>query len=64
MYSQAQKAEAAYQDFRIHDALDAALAISNRGNLYMEEIAPWSAFKKVRLLCWAGWFYHHSHPAE
>ena len=41
------KAEAAYQDFRIHDALEAALAISSRGNLYMEEIAPWSAFKKV-----------------
>ena len=44
-----QKAEAAYQDFRIHDALEAALAISSRGNLYMEEIAPWSAFKKVYL---------------
>ena len=23
------------------------MAISNRGNLYMEEVAPWSAFKKV-----------------
>ena len=44
--SQADRAEAAYQDFRLHDALEAALAISNRGNLYMEEVAPWTAFKK------------------
>lgn len=45
---QVQKAEAAYRDFRLHDALEAALVISNRGNLYMEEVAPWAAFKKVR----------------
>ena len=44
--SQVDRAEAAYQDFRLHDALEAALAISNRGNLYMEEVAPWTAFKK------------------
>ena len=44
--SQVARAEAAYQDFRLHDALEAALAISNRGNLYMEEVAPWTAFKK------------------
>ena len=49
-HAQVKKAEAAYEDFRIQDALDAALAISNRGNLYMEEVAPWSAFKKVQLL--------------
>ena len=44
--SQVDRAEAAYRDFRLHDALEAALAISNRGNLYMEEVAPWTAFKK------------------
>ena len=44
---QAAKAAAAYSEFRIHDALEAALAISNRGNQYMEEVAPWTAFKKV-----------------
>lgn len=44
---QAAKAAAAYSDFRIHDALEAALAVSNRGNQYMEEVAPWAAFKKV-----------------
>ena len=44
---QAEKAAAAYSEFRIHDALEAALAISNKGNQYMEEVAPWTAFKKV-----------------
>ena len=44
--SQVDRAKAAYQDFRLHDALEAALVISNRGNLYMEEVAPWTAFKK------------------
>ena len=51
--SQVQKAEVAYQDFRVQDALEAALVISNRGNLYMEEVAPWSAFKKVCYWCQA-----------
>ena len=37
----------AYEELRMHDALEAALAIANRGNLYMEEVAPWTAFKKV-----------------
>ena len=44
---QAERAAAAYSEFRLHDALEAALAISNRGNQYMEEVAPWTAFKKA-----------------
>ena len=43
-------AEAAYEELRLHDALEAALAIAGRGNLYMEEVAPWTALKKVRAL--------------
>ena len=39
------KAEAAYLDVRLLNALEAALAIFNRGNLHME-LAPWTASKK------------------
>ena len=39
------KAEATYQGVRLLNALEAALAIFNRGNLYME-LAPWTASKK------------------
>ena len=38
----------AYEDLRLHDALEAVVAIASRGNLYMEQVAPWTAFKKVR----------------
>lgn len=35
-----------YDRLRFHDALEAALALSSRGNRYLEESAPWTAFKK------------------
>ncbi len=38
-------AEAAYEAMRFHAAAAAILAIGTRGNLYMEEVAPWTAFK-------------------
>ncbi|PSC70792.1 methionine-tRNA mitochondrial [Micractinium conductrix] len=37
---------AAYERLRFDHAVDAALAISGRGNQYLEETAPWTAFKK------------------
>jgi methionyl-tRNA synthetase len=47
---QVEAAACAYEELRLHEALEAALAIANRGNLYMEEVAPWTAFKKVHCL--------------
>lgn len=41
-------AAGAYEELRLHDALEAVVAIAGRGNLYMEQVAPWTAFKKVR----------------
>ena len=35
-----------YERLRFDQALEAALAISGRGNQLLEETAPWSAFKK------------------
>ena len=37
----------AYQDLRINEAVDAALAVPGRGNQYINEREPWTAFKKV-----------------
>lgn len=37
---------AAYERMRFGEACEAALAISSRGNQYLEEVAPWAAFKK------------------
>lgn len=45
--AQVTAAAQAYEELRLHDALEAVVAIANRGNLYMEQIAPWTAFKKV-----------------
>jgi methionyl-tRNA synthetase len=39
--------QAAYERLRFNEACEAAVAISSRGNQYLEETAPWSAFKKV-----------------
>jgi methionyl-tRNA synthetase len=36
----------AYARLRFHDACEAALAVSGRGNQLLEEVAPWTAFKK------------------
>lgn len=40
------EAAAAYEDMRFHAALDALLSLTGRGNQYLEETAPWTAFKK------------------
>ena len=45
MRLQVAAAEAAYEAMRFHAAAAAILAIGTRGNLYMEEVAPWTAFK-------------------
>lgn len=37
---------AGYERLRFDHACEAALAISGRGNQYLEETAPWTAFKK------------------
>lgn len=37
----------AYERMAFHDAAHATIAISSRGNLYLQETAPWTAFKKV-----------------
>lgn len=36
----------AFGRLRFHEACEAALAVSGRGNQYLEETAPWTAFKK------------------
>lgn len=36
-----------YERMRFDRACEAALSISSRGNQYLEETAPWTAFKKV-----------------
>ena len=36
----------AYARLRFHEACEAALSLSGRGNQYLEEVAPWTAFKK------------------
>jgi methionyl-tRNA synthetase len=36
----------AYARMRFHDACEAALTLSGRGNQLLEEVAPWTAFKK------------------
>jgi methionyl-tRNA synthetase len=38
-------AEVGYNTMKFHDAIAAALSISSRGNRYLEETAPWTAFK-------------------
>ena len=37
----------AYERMAFHEAAHAAVAISSRGNLLLQETAPWTAFKKV-----------------
>lgn len=39
-------AAAGYEGMRLAEAAAAALALSSRGNQYLEEVAPWTAFKK------------------
>lgn len=46
--AQVKAAGEAYEELRLHDAMEAVVAIASRGNLYMEQTAPWTAFKKVR----------------
>ena len=41
------EAAAAYESMQLHTAVDAVLAIANRGNLYLDEMQPWIALKKV-----------------
>lgn len=36
----------AFDRMRFNEACEAALALSGRGNVYLEETAPWTAFKK------------------
>ena len=42
---QAPKVFEAYSSLRFHEACEAALVLSGRGNRYLEETAPWKAFK-------------------
>lgn len=37
----------AYERLAFHEAAHAAIALSSRCNLYLQETAPWTAFKKV-----------------
>ena len=36
----------AYSRLKFHEACEAALSVSGRGNQFLEETAPWTAFKK------------------
>lgn len=40
-------AATAYAELRFHDALAAAVGVSSQGNRFFDEVAPWTAFKKV-----------------
>ena len=40
----------AYERMAFHEAAHGAVAISSRGNLFLQETAPWTAFKKARAL--------------
>jgi methionyl-tRNA synthetase len=42
---------AALERLRFDEAGSAVLAISGRGNQFMEEVAPWTAFKKASRCC-------------
>jgi methionyl-tRNA synthetase len=44
----AARAAAAFGELAPHAALEAAVAVAQRGNLLLEETAPWTALKKVR----------------
>lgn len=48
---QVEAAAAAYEALALHEAVEAALAIAARGNLYMANAEPWTAFKKVKSVC-------------
>lgn len=41
------KAAEAYDRLAFHEAAAAALALSSRGNLYLQETTPWTVLKKV-----------------
>lgn len=45
-FEKAPAVAAAFDRLRFDQACEAALTISGRGNQYLEETAPWSAFKK------------------
>jgi methionyl-tRNA synthetase len=36
-----------YEQFRLHEAAEAAMAVVAAGNLFVDGQAPWTAFKKV-----------------
>jgi methionyl-tRNA synthetase len=44
----AARAAEAYAAMAPHLALEAVVGVATRGNLFMEEVAPWTALKKVR----------------
>lgn len=44
--TQVAKAGKAYDRLAFHEAASAALALSSRGNLFINETTPWNAFKK------------------
>ena len=43
-------AAAAYAELRFHDAIAAVVGVSSLGNRFFDEVAPWTAFKKVCVL--------------
>lgn len=43
---QVPKVHDAFSKLRFHEACEAALSLSGRGNRFLEETAPWTAFKK------------------
>ncbi|KAK9837446.1 hypothetical protein WJX81_003493 [Elliptochloris bilobata] len=44
--AQVEAAAAAYDGLALHEAVEAALAVAARGNLYMAKTEPWTAYKK------------------
>ena len=55
---QVQAARSAYEAMSFHEAVEAVVLLCSRGNQYLDEVKPWSAFKNVCCengdrFCWA-----------
>lgn len=42
---QVQAASQGYEGMAFHDAIDAIMLLCSKGNLYLDEVKPWSLFK-------------------
>ena len=48
---QVERVASAYEACALHDAAEGAMAVAVRANKFVDDAAPWTAFKKVSTLC-------------